>query len=47
MKKDIRLEKSERKLERDINLLIMDELEKLDKSLILKIYEGMILYGGF
>ncbi|OYT38257.1 hypothetical protein B6U82_00310 [Candidatus Pacearchaeota archaeon ex4484_31] len=46
-KKEINLKKFEKKLKRKINLLIIDKLEKLDKNLIKKIYNGIVLYGSF
>jgi len=47
IKKEINLERFEKNLKRKINLLIIDKLEKLDKNLIKKIYDGIVLYGGF
>ena len=47
VKKDINLEKFEKKLKRKINLIIVDRLNKLDKNIIKKIYAGIVLYGGF
>ena len=47
VRKKINLEKFEKKLKRKINLLIIDKLEKLDKNIIKKIYNGTVLYGGF
>lgn len=46
-RKEVNLEKFEKKLKRKINLLIVDKLEKLDKNIIKKIYNGIVLYGGF
>lgn len=46
-KKDVNLEKSEKKLERKIHLLVSDNLEDLDLSLRKKIWNGIVLYGGF
>jgi len=46
-KKDIDLKELERKLKRKIHLIIIDNLDKLEKGLIKKIYNGMVLYGGF
>ena len=46
-KKEINLEKFEKKLKKKINLLIIDKLEKLDKSIIKKIYNGIVLHGSF
>lgn len=47
IKKELNLKKFEKKLKRKINLLVIDKLEKLDKNLIKKIYNGIVLYGGF
>lgn len=47
VKKNINLGKFEKKLKRRINLLIVDKLEKIDKKIIKKIYNGIVLYGGF
>ena len=46
-RKEINLDKFERKLKRKINLLIIDKLKKLDENIIKKIYNGIVLYGGF
>lgn len=46
-KKEIVLEKFEEKLKRKINLLVVDKLNKLDKPMLKKIYNGIVLYGGF
>ena len=46
-KKEINLERFEKNLKRKINLLIVEKLEKLDKNIIKKIYNGTVLYGGF
>jgi len=47
VKKDVDLTRFEKNLKRDINLLIVDNLEKLDESLIKKIYNGFVLHGSF
>ena len=47
VKKELNLENFEKKLKRKINLLLVDDLEKLEKNLIKKIYDGIVLYGGF
>ncbi len=47
VKKEINLERFENQLKRKINLLIVDNLKKLDKSILKKIHNGIILYGGF
>jgi predicted nucleotidyltransferase len=46
-KKDINLKKFEKKLERSIHLLVIDSLRKLNKSLLKKVYNGIVLHGGF
>ncbi len=46
-KKEINLNKFEKRLKRKINLLIIDKLGKLDKNIVKKIYNGIVLYGGF
>jgi predicted nucleotidyltransferase len=45
IKKDINLEKIEKKLERKINLMIIDNLNKLDSGIINKIHNGIVLHG--
>ncbi len=47
VKKEVNLKGVEKKLKRKINLLVIDKLEKLDKNFIKKIYNGIVLYGGF
>ena len=34
-------------LKREINILIVDDIRKIDKSLIKKSYNGFVLCGGF
>lgn len=46
-KKDIDLKKFEKELSREINLIKVDSLNKLEKPLLDKIYNGMIICGGF
>jgi predicted nucleotidyltransferase len=46
-KKEVDLKKFELKLKRRVHLLIIDNLNKLDRSLLKKIYNGIVLYGGF
>lgn len=46
-KKDVNTEIFERGLQRKINLLIVDDAEKLDKGIYGKIQNGIVLYGGF
>ena len=47
VKREVNLEKFKKDLKREINLLIIDKLKKLNKNLIKKIYNGIVLYGGF
>ena len=47
VKRQITLKNFEKKLERKINLLIVDKLSNLDRKIIKKIYDGIVLYGGF
>lgn len=37
----------EKKLEREINLIVVDNINKLDKKLLKKIYNGVVISGGF
>ena len=46
-RKEINLDRFERKLKRKINLLIIDNIKQLDEKIIKKIYNGIVLYGGF
>jgi predicted nucleotidyltransferase len=46
-KKDIFLQKFEKILKREINLIVLDNLTKLDKPLIKKVYNGFVICGGF
>jgi predicted nucleotidyltransferase len=45
--KKINLSKFEKELEKEINLLITDKLNKLEKPILNKIYNGIVLSGGF
>jgi len=47
VKKEIDLEKFEKKLKRKINPLVVDKLENLDERIVKKVYNGIVLYGGF
>ncbi len=47
VRKEINLTQFEEKLKRKINLLVVDKLENLDKKIIKKVYNGMVLYGSF
>jgi len=46
-KKEISLNKFEEKLKRKINLIIVDNLNKLDNKIKNKIFNGIVLYGSF
>lgn len=46
-KKEIDVSKFEKKLKRKINIMYIDDLNKLEKSLLKKIYNGFVLDGGF
>ena len=46
-KKELDLKRFESKLKRKIHLLTVDNLSKLDKNMLKKIYNGIVLYGGF
>ena len=47
VKKTLNLRKFEKELERNIHLLVVDDLRKLNRSLLKKVYEGIVMYGGF
>jgi len=46
-KKEINLEKFEKKLKRKIHLMIIKDLNRLASNLKKKIWSGIVLYGGF
>jgi predicted nucleotidyltransferase len=46
-KGEINLKEFETKLKRKIHLLIIDDLKKIDTKLKKRIWNGMVLYGGF
>ena len=46
-KKDIELGIFEKKLKRKINLMMLDDFDKLDENIKKKIWNGITLYGGF
>ena len=46
IKKDIELEKVEKLLKRKINIMIVDNLSRLDKNIQKKVINGIILYGS-
>ena len=45
--KKIDLSKFEKKLKKEINLIIVDNLNKLEKPILNKAYNGFVLCGGF
>jgi len=45
--KKFELKKFEKKLNREINLLIVENLNKLEKPILNKIYNGFVICGGF
>ena len=45
--KKIDLSKFEKKLKREINVIIVDKLNKLEKPILNKAYNGFVLCGGF
>ena len=45
IKKEINFGKIEKKLERKINIMIIESLNKLDRDIINKIHNGMVLHG--
>ena len=46
-KNEINLEKFEKKLKRKINIMMVDNFEKIDAPLKKKIFNGIVLHGGF
>lgn len=46
-KKNLDLKKFEKKLKRQINPLVLNNFNKLDSNLKKKIWNGIVLYGGF
>ena len=46
-KKDIELKTFEKKLQREIHVIAVNDVKKLDNKLIKKIYGGVTLYGSF
>lgn len=47
IKKETDLNNFEKKLKRKVNILILNDLNELDKNLLKKIWNGIVLYGGF
>mgnify|MGYP001576023803 CR=1 FL=1 len=45
-KKELKFLEIEKKLKRKINIMIVEDLKKLDSLIVDKIYNGIILYGG-
>ncbi len=46
-KKEMNLAGFEKKLKRKINVLILEDFEKLDDAIKKKIFNGIVLHGGF
>ncbi len=46
-KKEINLKKFEKDLQREINILLIDNLNKLEKPILNKIHNGIVICGGF
>lgn len=46
-KKNIDLKKFEKELKREINILMIDNLNKLEKQILNKVYNGFVICGGF
>ncbi len=46
-KKEVDLEIFEEKLKREIHLLVIESLENIDTKLRKKVWNGIVLYGGF
>jgi len=46
VKKEFKLSEIEKKLKRKINIMVVEDLKKLDSLILNKIYNGIILYGG-
>ncbi len=46
-RKEMNLEEPEKKLKRKINLMIADDFDRLDDTLKKKVFNGIVLYGGF
>jgi len=47
VKKEIKAEKFEKALKRRIHILVVSDLGKLDAGIRKKIYNGIVLHGGF
>lgn len=47
VKKEIDLLEIEKKFKRKINTIIIDDINKLDKNIQKKIFNGFVIYGGF
>lgn len=45
VKKPINFEKLEKELERKINIIVLDNLKKLDEPIVNKVYNGIVLHG--
>lgn len=46
-RKEINFNEFERKLKRKINLMIVEDFDKMDDVIKKKIFNGIVLYGGF
>lgn len=46
-KNKIEIKEFEKELKREINLLILDNLNKLEKPILNKVYNGIVISGGF
>lgn len=46
-KKKIDLSKFEKELKREINIIVLNDIKKLDKFIIKKVYNGFVLCGSF
>jgi len=46
-KRKIELNKFEKELKREINILAIDNLNKLEKPILNKVYNGFVICGGF
>lgn len=47
VKKEANLKVFEKKMKRKVHLFVVDDLKKLDKGMMKKIWDGMVLHGGF
>lgn len=47
VKKNIDIKRFEKELNRKIHLIVVDDLNKIDNNLKKKLYNGIVLHGGF